>query len=149
MAQKTVAQNIALPLEIAKYSKDAINKRVSELLKLIGLEDKASNYPSQLSGGQKQRVAIARALANNPKLLLCDEPTSALDCITTKSILHFLENINKELGITIVLITHDIEVVKSICNKTIVLHNAEVVESGLTCNILNEPTHFITKKFLA
>lgn len=149
LMQKTVAKNIALPLELAKLSKEQISQKVSELLRLVGLEDKASSYPSQLSGGQKQRVAIARALANNPKLLLCDEPTSALDCITTKSILQLLQNINQELGVTIVIITHDIDVVKSICNKVVVLHQSQVAEAGTTTQVLHAPVHPITEKFLA
>lgn len=149
LMQKTVAKNIALPLEVSKAPKAHIEKRVKELLHLVGLEDKADAYPSRLSGGQKQRVAIARALANNPKLLLCDEPTSALDCITTKSILKLLKSINNELGITIVIITHDIDVVESTCNKVVVLHDSEVAESGFTTDVLSNPTHPITQKFLA
>lgn len=149
LMQKNVFDNIALPLRINKVPKSVITERVNELLKLVDLEDKALAYPSQLSGGQKQRVAIARALANAPKILLCDEPTSALDCITTRSILNLLRSINATLGVTVVIITHDIDVVKSICNKVVVLHEAEVVESGLTNTILHRPNHTITQKFLA
>lgn len=149
MMQQTVAKNIALPLEITKQPKAAIAKRVTELLRLVGLEDKALSYPSTLSGGQKQRVAIARALANNPKLLLCDEPTSALDCITTKAILELLSSINKTLGVTIVIITHDIDVVKSICNQVVVLHQSQVAEAGKLTAVLSAPNHFITQQFLA
>lgn len=148
MLQKTVAENVALPLEIDRHPKDYITRRVSELLQLVGLEDKATSYPSKLSGGQKQRVAIARALANNPKLLLCDEPTSALDCITTKAILDLLAHINKTLGVTIVIITHDIDVVKSICTDVVVLHEAEVAEAGPLSSILAQATHPITQQFL-
>ncbi|MGL5674870.1 MAG: methionine ABC transporter ATP-binding protein [Cellulosilyticaceae bacterium] len=148
MLQKTVAENVALPLEIDKHPKDYITRRVSELLQLVGLEDKATSYPSKLSGGQKQRVAIARALVNNPKLLLCDEPTSALDCITTKAILDLLAHINKTLGVTIVIITHDIDVVKSICTDVVVLHEAEVAEAGPLSSILAQATHPITQQFL-
>ncbi len=148
MLQKTVAKNIALPLEIDKVPKEKINNRVVELLKMVGLEEKENEYPIKLSGGQKQRVAIARALANNPKLLLCDEPTSALDCLTTRAILNLLKEINQDLGITIVIITHDIDVVKSICNKVIVLDKSKVVEQGDTVDVLNSPQAQITKQFL-
>ncbi len=148
MMQKTVAKNIALPLEISKMPKSQINARVAELLELVGLEEKANVYPSTLSGGQKQRVTIARALANNPKLLLCDEPTSALDCLTTRSILNLLKSINQELGITIIIITHDIDVVESICNKVVVLDQSELVEQGNTLDIFENPKAVITRRFL-
>ncbi|OON95970.1 MAG: ABC transporter [Epulopiscium sp. Nele67-Bin005] len=148
MLQKTVAKNVALPLEINKVPKDEIDKRVSELLNLVGLGDKANEYPIKLSGGQKQRVAIARALANKPKLLLCDEPTSALDCLTTRQILNLLKNINEELGITIAIITHDIDVVESICNKVVVLDKSRLVEQGNTVDVFSNPQAPITKQFL-
>lgn len=149
MMQKTVAKNIALPLEINKVPKAEIDKRVHELLSLVGLEDKANVYPSKLSGGQKQRVAIARALANHPKILLCDEPTSALDSLTTRSILNLLKDINARLGVTIVIITHDIDVVKTTCNKVVVLDQSQLIEQGLTSDVLGAPQSSITQRFLA
>ncbi|MDM5155380.1 ATP-binding cassette domain-containing protein [Bacillus sp. DX1.1] len=126
---KTVSDNIALPLELKSVPKEERAKRVRECLEIVGLSDKAQQFPSQLSGGQKQRVAIARALANDPKVLLCDEPTSALDPKTTISILQFLQKINKELGVTIVIVTHEMNVIKQICNKVAVMEDGEVVES--------------------
>lgn len=149
MMQKTVAKNIALPLEINKVPKAEIEERVHELLSLVGLEDKANVYPSKLSGGQKQRVAIARALANHPKILLCDEPTSALDSLTTRSILNLLKDINARLGVTIVIITHDIDVVKTTCNKVVVLDQSQLIEQGLTSDVLGAPQSSITQRFLA
>lgn len=149
LMQKTVAKNIALPLEISKVPKEEINQRVQELLQLVGLDDKANIYPSKLSGGQKQRVAIARALANQPKILLCDEPTSALDSLTTRSILNLLKDINRRLGVTIVIITHDIDVVKTTCNKVVVLDNSKLIEQGHTSEILTSPQSSITQRFLA
>lgn len=135
-----VYENIALPLECWGYSKEEINKKVDELLKLVGLEDKAKNKPKHLSGGQKQRVAIARALALNPKILLCDEATSALDPNTTKSILSLLRDINKKLGITIIIVTHQMEVVKEVCNKVAILKGGKVLECGDTEELfLNHP----------
>lgn len=132
---RTVRENIALPLEIAGVKKDEINKRVDELLQIVELEEKANSYPSQLSGGQKQRVGIARALANQCELLLCDEATSALDPETTKRILELLKRINRELGITIVLITHELDVVESICNKVAIMKNGKVIKEGLVTEI--------------
>lgn len=121
MRSRTVAQNIAYPLKGSGLSKEAINQKVHDLLKLVDLEEKANSYPSQLSGGQKQRVAIARSLANDPKVLLCDEATSALDPQTTKSILRLLKHVNEQLGITIVLITHEMAVIKEICHRVAVM----------------------------
>jgi len=132
---RTVKENIALPLEIAGLNKEAINERVNELLEIVELQDKANSYPSQLSGGQKQRVGIARALANKCQLLLSDEATSALDPETTKKILSLLKKINEELGITIVLITHELDVIKTICNKVAVMKYGKVIESGHVENI--------------
>ncbi len=132
---RTVKENIALPLEIAGLNKEAINERVNELLEIVELQDKANSYPSQLSGGQKQRVGIARALANKCQLLLSDEATSALDPETTKKILSLLKKINEELGITIVLITHELDVIKTICNKVAVMKYGKVIESGYVENI--------------
>ncbi|MDY2881392.1 MAG: methionine ABC transporter ATP-binding protein [Romboutsia timonensis] len=127
-----VYENVALPLECWGYSKEEINKKVDELLRLVGLENKAKNKPKHLSGGQKQRVAIARALALNPNILLCDEATSALDPNTTKSILSLLRDINKKLGITIIIVTHQMEVVKEVCNKVAILKDGKVLECGDT-----------------
>lgn len=129
--------------------KEKINARVRELLELVGLTDKIDVYPSQLSGGQKQRVAIARALANNPKVLLSDEATSALDPEATESILNLLKDLNKKLNLTIVLITHEMAVIKSICHKVAVMEKGRVVEEGLVYDIFSNPQADITKKFIA
>lgn len=145
--RKTVYKNIALPLEVWGYDKDKIKKRVLELLKLVDLEDKINSKPAQLSGGQKQRVAIARALALNPKILLCDEATSALDPKTTKDILALLNKINKELGITIVVVTHQMEVVKEICQKVALLEDGILVAKGAVEEVFLKPGISI-KKFL-
>lgn len=126
----TVYENIALPMECWKYTKDQIDKRVIELLKLVGLEDKIDAKPRHLSGGQKQRVAIARALTMNPSILFCDEATSSLDPITTSSILELLRSINKTLGVTIVVVTHEMSVVKSICDKMAILDKGEIIDVG-------------------
>ena len=130
LMQKSVARNVRYPLEIAGVPKKQANERVIELLKIVGLEDKASAYPAQLSGGQKQRVAIARALASDPEMLLCDEATSALDPMTTQSILSLLQKINRELGITVVLITHEMAVIRQICNKVAILDGGKLAEQG-------------------
>lgn len=148
LMQRSIRQNIAFPLELIKMPKDQIAKRVDELLCLVGLSDKAEEYPSQLSGGQRQRVAIARALASNPKVLLCDEPTSALDPLTTRSILKLLREINHTLGVTIVIITHEIGVVKSICNKVAVIDAGEIAESGLTKEVFAAPQSQAAKQLL-
>lgn len=145
--RKTVYKNIALPLEVWNYDKDKIKDRVLELLKLVDLEDKVNSKPGQLSGGQKQRVAIARALALNPKILLCDEATSALDPKTTKDILALLNKINKELGITIVVVTHQMEVVKDICEKVALLEDGILVAKGAVEEVFLKPGISI-KKFL-
>lgn len=145
--RKTVYKNIALPLEVWNYDKDKIKDRVLELLKLVDLEDKVNSKPGQLSGGQKQRVAIARALALNPKILLCDEATSALDPKTTKDILALLNKINKELGITIVVVTHQMEVVKEICEKVALLEDGILVAKGDVEEVFLKPGISI-KKFL-
>lgn len=149
LMQKNVFDNVALPLRINKVPKDVIKTKVEDLLALVDLSDKALAYPVQLSGGQKQRVALARALANDPKILLCDEPTSALDCLTTRSILQLLKKINEALHVTIVLITHDIDVIKTICDNVVVLHDAQVVELGPVYSILQSPQHAMTQQFLA
>ena len=130
LMQKSVARNVRYPLEIAGAPKKQANERVMELLKIVGLEEKANAYPAQLSGGQKQRVASARALASNPEMLLCDEATSALDPMTTQSILELLKKINAELGITVVLITHEMAVIRQICNKVAILDGGKLVEQG-------------------
>lgn len=148
LMQRSIRQNIAFPLELIKMPKDQIAKRVDELLCLVGLSDKAEEYPSQLSGGQRQRVAIARALASNPKVLLCDEPTSALDPLTTRSILKLLREINRTLGVTIVIITHEIGVVRSICNKVAVIDAGEIAESGLTKEVFAVPQSQAAKQLL-
>ena len=127
---KTVFHNIALPLILEKAPKDVIEEKVNEVLRFVELEDKKDTYVSQLSGGQKQRVGIARALTTTPDILLCDEATSALDPQTTESILKLLKKINKEMGVTILLITHQMQVVQMICNKVAVMENGKVVESG-------------------
>ncbi|HNW86311.1 MAG TPA: ATP-binding cassette domain-containing protein [Candidatus Limiplasma sp.] len=130
LMQKTVAKNVRYPLEIAGMPKKQANERVMELLRLVGLEQKAAAYPSQLSGGQKQRVAIARALASDPEMLLCDEATSALDPMTTQSILALLQEINRNMGITVVLITHEMAVIRQICNKVAILDGGKLAEKG-------------------
>lgn len=149
MQSKTVFENIAYPLKSQKLSKNTISERVKDLLKLVDLEDKVNSYPSQLSGGQKQRVAIARALATNPEILLCDEATSALDPQTTQSILALLKRINKEFGITIVLITHQMEVIKQICNKVAVMEHGSILETGQLIDVFTKPSSQITRDFLA
>lgn len=145
---RTVGENVAFPLEIANEKKKRIDAKVEELLELVGLGDKVDSYPSQLSGGQQQRVGIARALANDPKVLLCDEATSSLDPETTHSILDLLRDIKEELGITIVLITHEMEVIKEICTKVAVLEEGEVVELGDVIDIFTKPQTEVTKKFV-
>ncbi len=148
LTSRTVEGNIAYPLEIANISREEQIERIDKLLKLVGLEEKKNTYPAFLSGGQKQRVGIARALANQPKVLLCDEATSALDPHTTKEILELLKTVNKELGITIVLITHDMEVIKRICTKVAVIEAGEVVEEGSVSDIFTTPKHPTTKQFI-
>jgi D-methionine transport system ATP-binding protein len=149
LSSRTAADNIALPLEIAGWSKGDIKSRVAELLKLVGIADKHDRYPSELSGGQKQRVGIARALATRPSVLLSDEATSALDPQTTRAILDLLANINHELGVTIVLITHEMSVVRQLAKEVVVLDNGRVVEKGHVADIFTHPKHLITQSFLA
>ncbi|OWZ84652.1 methionine ABC transporter ATP-binding protein [Natranaerobius trueperi] len=148
LSSRTAYENIALPLEIAGVDKGEINKKVTELLKLVGLEDKAESYPSQLSGGQKQRVGIARALANDPKILLCDEATSALDPDTTKSILNLLQDINEKYNLTILIITHEIKVIKEICDSVAIMESGKVIESGKALDIFTKPKEDVTKNFV-
>jgi len=145
---KNVYDNIAFPLKTAGKTKDEIKLRVNELLEVVGLKDKAQVYPSKLSGGQKQRVGIARALANNAQILLCDEPTSALDIETTAAILKLLRDINEKFGITIVIITHELEVIKAICHRFAVMDQGAVVEEGLVYDVFTKPKHEFTKKLL-
>lgn len=147
-SSRTVFQNVAYSLKYQGLSKKQIEDKVNELLKLVGLEEKAMEYPSKLSGGQKQRVAIARALANDPDILLSDESTSALDPQTTVSILNLLKEVNQKLGITIVIITHEMQVVKEICDRVAVMENGEVVEEGDVFNIFANPRQRITKNFV-
>ncbi|QCR31343.1 methionine ABC transporter ATP-binding protein [Lysinibacillus sp. SGAir0095] len=148
ISQKTVGENIAFALRAAKTPKNEINKRVKELLEMVGLSDKKDVFPAQLSGGQKQRVGIARALANNPSILLCDEATSALDPKTTLSILKLLKQINEKLGITIVLITHEMNVVKEICNRMAIMQDGKVIEEGAVYDIFAQPIKPLTHEFI-
>ncbi|MGL4971901.1 MAG: methionine ABC transporter ATP-binding protein [Culicoidibacterales bacterium] len=145
---RTVSDNIALALEVAKTPKAEIATRVAELIQLVGLEGRENNYPSQLSGGQKQRVGIARALANNPQILLADEATSALDPETTEAILALLTDINQKLGITIVFITHEMQVVKNLAHRVAVMEAGRVVELGDVLTIFQNPQQAITKRFV-
>lgn len=145
---RTVSENIAFPLEIAGIKGPERKKRVAELIRLVDLEGRENAYPSQLSGGQKQRVGIARALANNPKVLLCDEATSALDPETTDSILDLLVDINKRLGLTIVLITHEMHVIQKICHRVAVMEKGKIVEIGSVLDVFKNPQQPITKRFV-
>lgn len=145
---KTVYQNIEFVLKVAGWPKNKIKERITELLEFVKLSDKADTYPSKLSGGQKQRVSIARALANNTKILLCDEPTSALDAETTSSVLELLKKVNKELGVTIVIITHELDVVKTICNKVVVMSGGKVVEIGDVYSVFTEPKDEFTRQLI-
>jgi D-methionine transport system ATP-binding protein len=148
LSSRTVFDNVAFPLELEGKSKSEIKGKVNSLLELVGLSEKAKDYSANLSGGQKQRVAIARALANDPKVLLCDEATSALDPATTKSILQLLKSINQKLNLTILLITHEMDVIKSICDKVAVIDNGELVEEGKVEQIFIHPEKEITKGFI-
>ena len=146
---KTVGENIAFNLKAGDAKADEIPKRIDELLELVGLVDKKNVYPSQLSGGQKQRVGIAKALANNPKVLLCDEATSALDPVTTKQILSLLKEINKKLGLTIILVTHEMEVIKQICDKVAVMENGEIIELSSAYDVFSNPKTKLMKEFIS
>ena len=148
LSSRTVYDNAALPLELAGLSKDAIKKRIDPLLELVGLQELADRYPAQISGGQKQRVGIARALASNPKVLLSDEATSALDPETTRSILALLARINRELGLTIVLITHQMQVIKQIADRVAVLDAGQVVEQGAVVDVFTRPQHAVTRSLI-
>ena len=149
LMQKTVFENIAFPLKLEKkLKKPEIEARVTELLKIVGLEDRRNAYPAQLSGGQKQRVAIARALATNPEMLLCDEPTSALDPLTTKAMLKLLGDINKQLGVTIIIITHELAVVKAICSHVAVISDGKLAESGVVEEVFRAPKSDVTRQLI-
>ena len=148
MPSRTVAGNVAYPLRGSGLSREQIAAKVQSLLELVGIGDKADVFPSQLSGGQKQRVAIARALANDPSVLLCDEATSALDPQTTKAILHLLRDLNAKLGLTIVLITHEMAVVREICHRVAVMEHGRVAEQGEVFNVFVDPRQDITRSFI-
>lgn len=148
LEQRNALENVCYPLEIAGVSKKEAKDKAKELLALVGLDDRMQNFPSQLSGGQKQRVAIARALATDPDVLLCDEATSALDPATTRAILDLLKDINQKLGVTIVVITHEMKVVEQICDNVAVLHNGMVVEQGSVKDIFLKPKSEITRHLL-
>ena len=149
LSSATVYENVAFPLRLVNTPKEKIDKKVTELLELVGLADKANQYPSQLSGGQKQRVGIARALASEPKILLCDEATSALDPQTTKSILELIKDINAKLKLTVVVITHEMQVIKEICDKVAVIHNGLIAENGPVLDVFINPQQPITKEFIS
>jgi D-methionine transport system ATP-binding protein len=148
LMQRTALQNICFPMEIAGIPKDAAKKRAKELLEVVGLTEKAKAYPAQLSGGQKQRVAIARALATNPKVLLCDEATSALDPTTTRSILSLLKEINQKLGITVIVITHEMSVIEEICNRVAIIDKSHIAEVGEVEDIFIRPKTKIAKQLV-
>ena len=148
LKSRTVAANVAYPLRVAKWPRAKREARVKELLEFVGLSDKAKQYPDQLSGGQKQRVGIARALATSPALLLADEATSALDPETTKDVLDLLRRVNRELGVTIVVITHEMSVVSYLCNKVAVMEHGKVVEEGDVYRVFAEPAQPITRRFI-
>ena len=148
MAQRNAIRNVCYPMEVAQVPRKEAEKRALELLELVGLSDRVKSYPSQLSGGQKQRVAIARALAMNPKVLLCDEATSALDPNTTRQILELLRRINRELGVTIVVITHEMKVIESICNRVAVLDQSHVVEEGMVRDVFIHPQSRIARQLI-
>jgi D-methionine transport system ATP-binding protein len=148
LAAKTVAQNVAFPLRLAGRTRAEIARRVDELLERVGLAAHAAKYPAQLSGGQKQRVGIARALACGPDILLCDEATSALDPETTASVLQLLAELNRELGLTIVLITHEMDVVRRVCDRVAVLDAGQLVESGTVADVFLHPRHPTTRRFV-
>lgn len=148
LAQRNVIRNICFPMEIAGIPKKEAKDRAMELLKLVGLEDRAKAFPAQLSGGQKQRVAIARAIATNPKVLLCDEATSALDPNTTKSILQLLKQINRDLGITVIVITHEMAVIEAICDRVAIIDRSQIAEVGNVSDIFSEPKSRIGRQLI-
>ena len=146
--QRTVLQNVMFPLEVRKESRAASAERAHELLRLVSLDDKASRYPSELSGGQQQRVAIARALANEPHYMLCDEATSALDSRTTVQVLDLLARINKEMGVTMVVITHSLAVARRVCNRIAVIDAGHIVEEGVTADVFANPQSQVARELL-
>lgn len=148
LSSRTVYDNVALPLELAGIEKNIIRQKISPLLELVGLDDKHAAYPSALSGGQKQRVAIARALASEPKVLLCDEATSALDPTTTKSILALLKDINERLGLTILMITHEMEVVKNICHQVAIIDKGQLIEQNTVANFFANAKTELAQQFI-
>lgn len=148
LMQRNALQNVCFPLEVAGVSRQEAKARAVELLKLVGLEDRMTAYPSQLSGGQKQRVAIARALANNPRVLLCDEATSALDPSTTTSILELLKDINQKLGITVIIITHEMRVIESVCHRVAIIDKSHIAEVGRVAEVFENPQSEIGRKFV-
>ena len=145
---KSVYDNVAIPLILNKVPKSDIDKKVKTLLDFVDLGDKANAYPGELSGGQKQRIGIARALATDPSILLCDEATSALDPDTTESILQLLERVNRELGVTVVIVTHEIDVIQKICNRVVVMEHGKLIESGSVLEVFSKPKHETTKRFV-
>jgi len=146
---RTVAKNIAYPLEVARRPRAEIAARVDELLRFVGLADKAGSYPEQLSGGQKQRVGIARALATSPRILLADEATSALDPDTTQEVLALLKRVNAELGVTILVITHEMDVIRTLADRVVVMEHGRIIESGDVFDVLSSPQHAATQRFVA
>lgn len=148
LKSKTVFENVYFPLKQSSLSREKRAEKVRELLKLVGLEDKEASYPSQLSGGQKQRVAIARALANDPQILLCDEATSALDPQTTDEVLRLLKQLNESLGLTILIITHEMHVIKEVCNKVAVMDGGEIIERGSILEVFSNPQKPLTRSFI-
>lgn len=148
LMQRTALDNVLFPLELSGMKKSEAKARGLELLELVGLSDRAKSYPSQLSGGQKQRIAIARALATNPKVLLCDESTSALDPTTTRSILNLLQEINQKLGVTIIIITHEMAVIEEICQKVAIIHESTIAECGTVAEVFSNPQSHITKRLI-
>lgn len=148
LSQRNVLQNICFPMEIAGTGRAEARKRAEELLALVGLEDRAKAYPAQLSGGQKQRVAIARAMATNPRVLLCDEATSALDPNTTKSILQLLKRINREMGVTVIVITHEMAVIEAICDKVAIIDHSHIAEVGKVSDIFSGPKSEIGRQLI-
>ncbi len=148
LSQRNILDNICFPLELIGENRKKAIARAKELLKLVGLENKQNSYPSQLSGGQKQRVAIARAIATNPKVLLCDEATSALDPNTTNQILELLKEINKKLGITVIIITHEMKVIESVCDRVAIIDEAKIAELGRVCDIFADPKSKIGKELI-
>lgn len=148
LAQRNVLQNVCFPMELIKVSKKEARKRAEELLALVGLEDRINAYPAQLSGGQKQRVAIARAMATNPKVLLCDEATSALDPNTTKQILDLLKRINREMGVTVIVITHEMAVIEAICDRVAIIDQSHIAEVGSVSDIFSNPRTEIGRRLI-